>query len=75
MTAKPPLLSDTAFHCQQATEKAMKALLAWHDVPFRRVHSLEEIGEQVLADRAGSARGGGSSRTTHRVRMEIPVSG
>jgi hypothetical protein len=26
----------------------MKAYLTWHNVPFRRVHSLEEIGEQCL---------------------------
>ncbi len=37
------------FHCQQAAEKAMKAFLAWHDVPFRKTHDLEEIGEACLA--------------------------
>lgn len=26
----------------------MKAFLTWHNVPFRRIHSLEEIGEQCL---------------------------
>jgi HEPN domain-containing protein len=41
------------FHCQQAAEKAMKAFLAWHDVPFRKTHDLEKIGEACLAiDRA-----------------------
>jgi len=34
------------FHCQQAVEKALKAFLTWHDVPFRKTHSLEEIGRQ-----------------------------
>ncbi len=48
LTARPPLFSDSAFHCQQVAEKAMKGFLAWHNVPFRRVHSLEEIGEQCL---------------------------
>lgn len=48
LTAQPPLYADSAFHCQQAAEKAMKGFLAWHNVPFRRVHSLEEIGEQCL---------------------------
>ena len=48
LTAQPPLYADSAFHCQQAAEKAMKGLLTWHNVPFRRVHSLEEIGEQCL---------------------------
>ncbi len=48
LTAEPPLYADCTFHCQQAAEKVMKGFLAWHNVPFRRVHSLEEIGEQCL---------------------------
>ena len=37
---------DTAlFHCQQAVEKVWKALLFWHDVPFRKTHNLRELGE------------------------------
>lgn len=47
-SAKPPLLGDIAFHCQQAAEKSMKGFLTWHDVVFRKTHSLEEIGEQCL---------------------------
>lgn len=47
-TAAPPLLGDIVFHCQQAAEKAMKGFLAWHNRPFRKTHSLEEIGEQCL---------------------------
>lgn len=47
--ASPPLLDDACFHCQQAAEKALKGFLTWHGVPFRRTHSLEEIGEQCLA--------------------------
>lgn len=48
LAASPPLLSDTAFHCQQAVEKVFKAFLMWHDVPFRKTHSLEELGEQCF---------------------------
>jgi HEPN domain-containing protein len=47
-TAVPPLLSDIVFHCQQAAEKAMKGFLTWHNTPFSKTHSLEEIGEQCL---------------------------
>ena len=39
------LAGDIVFHCQQAAEKAFKAYLAWHDQPFRKTHSLEELGE------------------------------
>ena len=38
-----------AFHSQQAAEKALKAFLAWHDVPFRRTHNLVELLEQCEA--------------------------
>lgn len=43
------LWGDVMFHGQQAAEKAMKALLAWHDVPFRKTHNLEELGQQCVA--------------------------
>ena len=48
LAAVPPLTGDAAFHCQQAVEKALKALLAWHDVPFRKTHDLAEIGQQCV---------------------------
>lgn len=44
----PPLLADAIFHCQQAAEKSFKGFLMWHGVPFRKTHSLEELGEQCL---------------------------
>ena len=43
MTASPPLIDDALFHCQQAAEKAMKAFLVMHDVPFRKIHDLDEL--------------------------------
>jgi len=42
----PPLLEAAVFHCQQAVEKALKGFLTWHDVRFRRVHELDELGMQ-----------------------------
>jgi HEPN domain-containing protein len=47
--ASPPLLGLTLFHCQQAAEKALKAFLAWHDVPFRKTHKIEDLGQACLA--------------------------
>jgi HEPN domain-containing protein len=44
LAAEPPLLEDALFHCQQASEKALKSLLTWHDLPFRKTHSLEVPG-------------------------------
>jgi HEPN domain-containing protein len=43
-----PLVQPALFHCQQAVEKAFKAFLTWHDVPFRRIHALEELGAACL---------------------------
>jgi len=48
LRAVPPLRSIAAYHVQQAVEKALKGFLVWHAVPFRKTHSLEEIGEQCL---------------------------
>lgn len=49
LDARPPLLEDALFHSQQAVEKALKAFLAWHDVPFRKTHSIEEIGRSCAS--------------------------
>jgi HEPN domain-containing protein len=43
------LWGDVMFHSQQAAEKAMKAFLACHDVPFRKTHNIEELGRQCVA--------------------------
>jgi len=44
---------DTAcFHAQQAVEKYLKGLVAFHGVPFHRTHNLEErqqLGEALPA--------------------------
>lgn len=50
LLAARPERSDTAvFHCQQAAEKAWKALLFWNDVSFRRTHELEQLGKACVA--------------------------
>ena len=36
----------SVFHSQQAAEKAAKAFLAFHNVPFRKIHDLKELGGQ-----------------------------
>jgi HEPN domain-containing protein len=42
------MYGDVMFHAQQAAEKAMKAFLAWHDVPVRKTHNLEELDRQCM---------------------------
>ena len=41
--------SRSVFHSQQAAEKAAKAFLTFHDVPFRKTHDLNELGGQCAA--------------------------
>ena len=42
----PPLLDTTVYHCQQASEKALKAYLTFKDIPFEKVHDLTVLVEQ-----------------------------
>jgi HEPN domain-containing protein len=37
------------FHCQQAVEKYLKALLATHDVEYPKIHDVAELAERSLA--------------------------
>ena len=37
-----------AFHAQQCAEKAMKAVLTWHQVSFKKTHDLDELKQMCL---------------------------
>ncbi len=43
-----PLVWIALFPSHQAVEKAFQALLTWKDVPFRRIHILEALGEACV---------------------------
>jgi HEPN domain-containing protein len=47
LAAKEP--SRSAFHSQQAVEKAAKGFLVLHDVPFRKTHDIGELQAQCIA--------------------------
>jgi HEPN domain-containing protein len=53
LSGEPVDLEDGLFHSQQASEKALKAFLTWHDEPFRRIHDLTALSEQCSAIDAG----------------------
>jgi HEPN domain-containing protein len=58
LAANPPAPEDAVFHCQQAVEKALKAFLVWHDVPFVKTHDLGKLGNQaVQLDPSSSGQG------------------
>jgi HEPN domain-containing protein len=44
-----PEPTASVFHSQPAAEKSAKAFLAYHNVPFRKVHDLKELGQQCSA--------------------------
>jgi len=48
MAENPPDLEDALYHAQQATEKAMKGWLYWHDIPFHKTHKLEKLGKPII---------------------------
>ncbi len=48
LAARPPLLADAGFHCQQAVEKAMKALLVFDAEPFGKTHDLRALGDRLV---------------------------
>jgi HEPN domain-containing protein len=41
--------SRAVFHAQQFAEKAIKAFLTFHQVPFRRTHDLTDLGFECAA--------------------------
>lgn len=49
LTARPPVARSALFHAQQAAEKALKAFLTWHSVPFRKTHQLQDLVGQCSA--------------------------
>jgi HEPN domain-containing protein len=42
-TGPEPYLDTAAYHCQQAGEKAVKGLLAFHDHKLEKTHDLEAL--------------------------------
>ncbi len=71
LAADPPLVEDALFHCQQATEKAMKAFLAAYDTPFRKPHDLKvDLGPHLDGEMFEPLREIGLSR---KVRLNADI--
>ena len=47
LQAKPPATETAAYHCQQAAEKLLKALLVAAARPTRKTHDLHELASEV----------------------------
>lgn len=70
----PPLLATAAYHAQQAGERALKAFLAAHNVPFRPTRSLEELLSQCQAIDASFGQWSLAARTLtpYAIRFRYP---
>lgn len=42
------LHGEALFHAQQCVEKAMMAVLTWHQIPFKKTHDLDELRQACL---------------------------
>jgi HEPN domain-containing protein len=43
MRNKPPLLYPVCFHCQQASEKYIKAFLTHRQIEFPKTHNIRDL--------------------------------
>lgn len=51
-SVEPPLLGSAAYHCQQAAEKLLKAVLVVEHQPVPKIHDLAELAKRLLGVRA-----------------------
>src|ERR1039457_2583626 len=74
LAVTPPDVEGALFHSQQAAEKALKGFLTWHDIAFRQVHELGEIGRQCYRRTQHSAIffSRANSLTKYAVRFRYP---
>jgi HEPN domain-containing protein len=47
LSADPPLIDPAAYHCQQAVEKLIKALLVAAEVKVPRTHDIESLADKA----------------------------
>jgi len=45
-SAWPKFLEAVCYHCQQSTEKALKAVLAYYQVEIPKTHNIEELANK-----------------------------
>lgn len=48
LAADPPMIDPAAYHCQQAAEKLLKALLAASGMSIPRSHDLKRLAAQIM---------------------------
>ena len=75
LTAEPPVLWGSAFHSQQAAEKALKGLLTLHGVEFEKAHSIDYLLELCIPvePRAEALRETATKLTDFAVESRYPL--
>jgi HEPN domain-containing protein len=48
LAAKPPLADAVCFHCQQCTEKVVKALLWYHGIDAPKIHAMNILLDMAV---------------------------
>jgi HEPN domain-containing protein len=69
-----PLLDTAIFHCQQAAEKALKAVLAWKKRPLQKTHNLMVVLDEAVTDcpELESLRGSAKSLNPYATEYRYP---
>ena len=69
-----PEPSRSVFHSQQAAEKAVKAFLTFHQIPFRKTHDLADLGSQCATADSSLERILREVGGSYRLRIRLPLS-
>ena len=75
LSEDPPLAYPSCFHSQQAAEKYLKAFLTWHQVEFRKTHSMGELLDLVAVVDASLADGLASATSLNPYGVEVRYPG
>ena len=75
LSAHPPLYWVSAFHAQQAVEKALKGILSYHQVEYEKSHDIGYLIElcETLDPRIGAIGDMASRLTRYAVDARYPM--
>jgi len=74
LCSEDPIRESGAFHCQQASEKYLKAFLVWQQIEFAKTHSIAQLLDLVasVAPDLAASLAGAVSLTPFGVNIRYP---